>query len=200
MNKDKDSKKHVRTAGSAGKSSRSSQGAGQILNELSRRNTVGKAGPKRQGRSMAGLMVFILMLPFLGAALFLAWQQYLLQTTVAGLQQENKRLASELASQSDTLAELRQEVNTLATIDAGALQETDAALRQADSDLGAELESLRQELARLESGQRTDSAMRTDPELVRLFTDLLDELGALEEATEEITEEANEETAEVIEE
>ncbi len=129
---------------------------GKVLDELASKNKP-KAGGKIRRRTSNGgqgalLLFVIVLLPILAAALYVAYQQYLMRDTVSQLQQANQTLTTTLQNQTATLADMeRQLAQPAPQFDSAPLQQTDATLR-------GEIQRLQQQLAQLESQQVSASA------------------------------------------
>ena len=126
----------------------------KVLDELASKNKP-KSGSKprrttsRKTQSPAVLFI-VLLLPILAAALYVAYQQFLMRDTVVQLQQANQQLTTTLQNQTVTLSDLEQQLaQQMAAppqVDTGPLRETETALRN-------EIQRLEQQLSRLESQQ-----------------------------------------------
>ncbi len=83
----------------------------KILDEISRSNSAGankRSTRKRQTARRRFTIVVVILLPIVAGVLFLAYQQFTLQSQLAGLGLENQRLTQNLAQQTVQLRQLEQ--------------------------------------------------------------------------------------------
>ena len=124
----------------------------KILDELSKSNLAKASGRTSRQTQIARrriVLVLILLLPLLGGAVFLGYQQFLLQSRLANLADENLVLNSALAGQTSQIQQLQQDLE-----DAHApVVQDDSAIRALETGLNEEIARLRQQLTVLQQQQ-----------------------------------------------
>jgi len=138
--------------------SATSEPAGKILDDLSRRNTASNGRGKIRRKRANPLLLVVLILPLFAAAVFLANQQYLLQSIVGDLRQANSQLSGQVATQTNRLAEQSARLDQIQNQLSAPNPVDMTPLRQTEAELNRQIDFLRQQLGELETRQRTASA------------------------------------------
>ncbi len=126
----------------------------KILEELSRSNTAKPASRQQSTARKRFIVVLgIFSVIVVGVAL-LGYQQWMLQSHLASLSQQNEQLTSTLAAQDSEIETLRATheaaAQTVAVVD-------DTAMRELEATLNSEITRLRQQLATVQQQQSTAS-------------------------------------------
>ena len=134
----------------------------KILDELSKASA--KAGglnsKKQQNARRRFMLVVALFVPILGGVVYLAYQQYLLQQSLANLSNENQQLSQTVSSQNLELGQLRDQL--AAPTPAVAID--DSAVREIEATLNAEIEQLRQQIVQMQA-QSAETAITEEVNL-----------------------------------
>ena len=112
----------------------------KILEELSQGSAKagGHSSRQQQNARRRFLVVVALFVPLLGGAVYLGYQQYLLQQSLAKLTNENQQLSQIVSSQDSELNQLREEF----AAPISSVEINDSAVREIEAMLNAEIEKL----------------------------------------------------------
>ena len=126
----------------------------KILEQLSKSNSAkarGRSSRQQQNARRRIAVIVTLFLPVLAGVLFLAYQQRLSQIDLNSLRQENQQLNLALSAQATQLQQLQRELAEPPQ----AVPVDESALRLLESNFDAEIGRLRQQLAAVQSQQRS---------------------------------------------
>jgi len=128
----------------------------KILDEISKSNAA-KASTrttrKQQTARRRFAVVIVLLLPIVAGVLFLAYQQYTLQSKLAELELGNQRLTQSIGSQELQLGEIEQ----AQLVTSEPVEFDDSAIRELESVLTQEIDRLNTQLADLQTRQMQTS-------------------------------------------
>lgn len=126
----------------------------KILEQLSKSNSAkarGRSSRQQQNAKRRIAVIVTLFLPVLAGVLFLAYQQRLSQIDLSSLRQENQQLGITLSAQTTQLQQLQRALAEPPQ----AVPVDESALRLLESNFDAEIGRLRQQLAAVQSQQRS---------------------------------------------
>lgn len=126
----------------------------KILEQLSKSNSAkvrGRSSRQQQNARRRIALIVLLFLPVLAGVLFLAYQQRLSQIDLSSLRQENQQLNLALSAQATQLQQLQRDLAEPPQ----AVPVDESALRLLESNFDAEIGRLRQQLAAVQSQQRS---------------------------------------------
>ena len=124
----------------------------KILDEISKSNAAkasSRSTRKQQTARRRFAVVTIFLLPIVAGVLFLAYQQISLQSKLAELELENQQLNQNLATQGTQLTQIEQAQLTAPE----PIEFDDSSVRELQSALSAEIDSLTIQLADLQAAQ-----------------------------------------------
>lgn len=124
----------------------------KILDEISKSNAAkasSRSTRKQQTARRRFAVVTIFLLPIVAGVLFLAYQQISLQSKLAELALENQQLNQNLAAQGMQLAQVEQAQLAAAE----PIEFDDSSVRELESALSAEIDSLTSQLGELQAAQ-----------------------------------------------
>ena len=126
----------------------------KILEQLSKSNSAkvrDRSSRQQQNARRRIALIVMLFLPVLAGVLFLAYQQRLSQIDLSSLRQENQQLNLALSAQATQLQQLQRDLAEPPQ----AVPVDESALRLLESNFDAEIGGLRQQLAAVQSQQRS---------------------------------------------
>jgi uroporphyrin-3 C-methyltransferase len=126
----------------------------KILEQLSKSNSAkvrDRSSRQQQNARRRIALIVMLFLPVLAGVLFLAYQQRLSQIDLSSLRQENQQLNLALSAQATQLQQLQRDLAEPPQ----AVPIDESALRLLESNFDAEIGRLRQQLAAVQSQQRS---------------------------------------------
>jgi uroporphyrin-3 C-methyltransferase len=126
----------------------------KILEQLSKSNSAkvrDRSSRQQQNARRRIALIVMLFLPVLAGVLFLAYQQRLSQIDLSSLRQENQQLNLALSAQATQLQQLQRDLAEPPQ----AVPVDESALRLLESNFDAEIGRLRQQLAAVQSQQRS---------------------------------------------
>ena len=129
----------------------------KILEQLSKSNLAkarGRSSRQQQNARRRIAVIVALFLPVLAGVLFLAYQQRSFQIGLSALRQENQQLSLTLSAQTTQLQQLQRDLAEAPQ----AVPVDESSLRQLESNFDAEIGRLRQQLASVQSQQRSAAA------------------------------------------
>tara|TARA_B110000858_G_scaffold198538_1_gene266497 strand:- start:16196 stop:17311 length:1116 start_codon:yes stop_codon:yes gene_type:complete len=124
----------------------------KILDEISKSNAAkasSRSTRKQQTARRRFAVVLILLLPIIAGVLFLAYQQYSLQSDLADLEIENQRLDQSLATQGIKLGQIEQA--QLVALEP--IEFDDSSVRELELALSEQIDRLTAQLADLQAAQ-----------------------------------------------
>lgn len=130
----------------------------KILEELSKSNTAkasNRSSRQQQKARRRFTIVAILFLPLLGGGAFLAYQQQSSQLKLAAITAENQQLTLTLSNLTGVLQQLQEQVQQELSAPQQAAPVDDSAVRELESKLNLEIQTLTRQLAELQSQQLT---------------------------------------------
>jgi len=129
----------------------------KILEQLSKSNSAkarGRSSRQQQNARRRIAVIVTLFLPVLAGVLFLAYQQRSSKIDLSALRQENQQLSLTLSAQATQLQQLQRDLAEAPQ----AVPVDESSLRQLESNFDAEIGRLRQQLASVQSQQRSAAA------------------------------------------
>ena len=129
----------------------------KILEQLSKSNSAkarGRSSRQQQNARRRIAVIVALFLPVLAGVLFLAYQQRSSKIDLSALRQENQQLSLTLSAQATQLQQLQSDLAEAPQ----AVPVDESSLRQLESNFDAEIGRLRQQLASVQSQQRSAAA------------------------------------------
>lgn len=131
----------------------------KILDELSRSNSAKPASRQQSTARKRFIVILCIFSVLIAGVMLLAYQQWTLQSRLAGMRDQNEQLSITLANQNTEIAELRS-VHAEPVV---AVPVDDTAMRELAAQLNAEIARLRQQLVTLQQ-QQTAVNTATGPE------------------------------------
>ena len=175
----------------------------KILEELSQGSAKagGHSSRQQQNARRRFLVVVALFVPLLGGAVYLGYQQYLLQQSLAKLTNENQQLSQIVSNQNSELSQLREEF--AAPIPSAEID--DSMVREVEATLNSEIEKLQQQLVQIQTQEpaaaeqvnldwkilEAEFLMRMANQKLQLEADIKSAILLLEDAEESLIESGN---------
>ena len=121
----------------------------KILDELSKGSAKAGGRTSRQQKNARRrfMLVLALFVPILGGVVYLGYQQYLQQQSLANLTAENQQLSQTVSSQDSELGQLREQLAEPTP----PVEIDDSAVREIEANLNAEIEQLQQQLVQMQA-------------------------------------------------